>query len=229
MTGLVVLGCTLGACGSDTVTPANSDAGSQNMDGGLLGKRYLPLSVGATWTYLVTDPTSGSTTKTQAVQALEDVGGEKAGVMAFRVRTEKSKGVTVSWQEDLGDRVVRHREQAFDSTDALKIEEVYVPSKLRLDETAVHLAMSAQWMEEYTEKVNDAQTGASTNVKTEQWAVVATDEMVTVPAGTFRCLHVSRAGDMLGQSQKDYYFARGVGKVKEVGSQTEELMSHSVP
>jgi hypothetical protein len=49
-------------------------------------------------------------------------------------------------------------------------------------------------------------------------------ESVTVPAGTFEALvlrKVSGASD--GANEKHYWYVPGVGKVKETGSQTEEL------
>lgn len=225
-----MLGTTL-ACGTESVNVGDAGSGDAGSgDAAPILKRYLPLAVGAKWTYLVSDPKAGTAeTKTSTVEAFEDVGGAKAGVKAFRVRTEKLDGVTVSWQEDLGDKVVRHEEEARDLQGTLVTEEVYVPSKLRLDETAEHTTASASWIVKYTETVNDAKTGSSTNDKTEAWSVIGTDETVIVPAGTFRCLHVRRVGDVIGQAEKDYYFARGVGKVKELGKQTEELDSYTVP
>ena len=56
------------------------------------------------------------------------------------------------------------------------------------------------------------------------WRVVALDEMVTVPAGTFSAVVIEKVG---GTSTKRYWFARGVGKVKEQsGTQLEELKSY---
>src|SRR5688500_4217167 len=46
--------------------------------------RYMALGTGASWTYEVDDG-GGIETKTQSVGALEDVGGSKAGTMAFRL------------------------------------------------------------------------------------------------------------------------------------------------
>jgi hypothetical protein len=55
--------------------------------------------------------------------------------------------------------------------------------------------------------------------------------MVTVPAGTFTTVHVQRVSGSGSTKQKDYWFAKGVGKVKETGGgqQNEELMSYSIP
>src|SRR5262245_31829033 len=78
------------------------------------GDGFLPLVTGATWTYRVTDPATGAVAdKVSTVGPLEDVGGFKAGIMAFRITTEKLDGITVSWQQIRGDLIVRHREQSY--------------------------------------------------------------------------------------------------------------------
>ncbi|MSP17291.1 MAG: hypothetical protein EXR73_11920 [Myxococcales bacterium] len=227
-TRLLLASLLLASCGTgDPVTP---DAGALAADALPAAQRYLPLATGNSWTYRVSDPAGGPPEqKTSTIEALEDVGGTKAGVIAFRVLTEKLDGSTTSWQEDLGDRVVRHHEIARDLAGAVTSEETYDPAKLRLDESAAHLVVGASWSDVYTEISTDPVTGATTPVtKTEAWSVVAVDESVTVPAGTFSCLRVRRMGSAVGQSDKTYYFARGVGKVKETGGQTEELVSSSL-
>ena len=57
------------------------------------------------------------------------------------------------------------------------------------------------------------------------WTVDAVSQMVTVPAGTFRAIVLTKAG---GSSLKTYWYVPGVGKVKETGGQTEELVSYEV-
>ncbi len=155
---------------------------------------FLPMEPGATWTYRVTDTTTATvSTKVTTVGDLEDVGGAKAGVTAYRVTTQKGGGdVTISWQEDTGTGIVRHRERALDATGALKNDDIYQPYKLRLDESAEHTAAGASWSETYTETVTDAAGITATVTKNEAWTVEASDESVTVPAGTFTCLRVRK-------------------------------------
>jgi len=51
-------------------------------------------------------------------------------------------------------------------------------------------------------------------------------QTVTVPAGTFdNAIVLARTSD---GSEKFYWFVAGVGKVKEEGGQTEELVSYQV-
>lgn len=211
--------------------------GQSPADGGAMGdappssQRFLPLRVGASWTYTVTPVTAPAEDKTTTVEALEDVGGLKSGVRAYRVRTEKPDGVTVSWQEDRGITVVRHREQSFTSSAALVSDEFYQPHKLRLDEDAEHTAAGASWMETYQEVEIDPITGAQTTLtKVETWTVDAASEPCQVSGTELSCLRVRRTGQDLGQAAKTYWFARGVGKIKEVGAnQTEELKAYQVP
>ena len=225
---IVLLVTLLAACGDET--PAGSDGG--NVGTG----PYLPLAVGATWTYQVTTPGQPTATKTSTVEVSEDVGGMKAGTVALRVRTEKTDGVTISWQVIGADEtVVRHREKSFelDGT-TLKSDVFYNPQKLRVDGTAAHTAMGATWVDAYTEISIDPLTMAmTTNPKTETWTVEAVAEEITVPAGTFTCLRLHRSGDA-NDSVKRYWFARGIGKIREEslgtgGGQVEALASYTLP
>jgi hypothetical protein len=187
--------------------------------------RYLDMPVGASFSYRVTDVGNGGTTqKVQTIGAVEDVGGTKAGTMANRVTTTKPGGMTISWQEDTGESIVRHREQ--DQAGSTQTDEIYNPGKLRMDDSAAHTVAGAQWDLAYEEVITDG-TGTTTVAKTENWNVVAVDTMITVPAGTFCTIQVhrtSRVGTTVG-SEKTYWFTRGIGKIKEEGdSQIEELV-----
>lgn len=192
--------------------------------------RLLPLRIGATWTYQVTEPSRTEVAqKSSTVEALEPVGPSKPGVTAFRVRTEKLDGITVSWQEELRNAIVRHREETFDEDGRKTGEEVYVEHKLRIDESEPRTSPGASFEERYTETRTEPDTGGSkTVIKWERWRVDGL-ESVTVPAGTFDCLRLVRDGARGGQAQKTYWFAKGVGKVKETGNQTEELVAWTIP
>lgn len=228
MTRRVLSLCLLAACGSDPVDMV--DAGPQGCPTPA-AERLLPLAIGASWTFSVTPTLGGpSETKTSTVQALEDVGATKAGVTAFRVRTEKLDGVTVSWQEDTCTSIVRHREQSLDLGGLLETDQVYVPSKLRIDESPARLAQDATWVETYTEVEEDITSGmTTTTVKMERWTVEQAAAEVTVPAGTFTAVLLRRMGEGVGTSDKRYWFVPGVGKVKETGDQTEELTEYTLP
>lgn len=194
---------------------------------GALSTRYLPLIVGAEWVYDTSDRGGPTVRKATKVEAIEDVGDRKQGTTAFRIRTEKVAGHVVSWQQDLCTSVVRHREQSFDAAGVLETDQFYVPGKLRIDETAPRLVLGARWTTEFTEVEIDPVTGTKTVSKQETWNVESAAETVTVPAGTFTCLKLRKTTS--GQADKRYWFAPGIGKVKEEGEQVELLTSYTIP
>ncbi len=220
---LTVAGAGLFACDDDasSAPPTKVDCEAA------LTQRYLPLVVGASWTYDTSDMGGPVVAKATTVEALEDVGDRKAGTTAFRIRTDKASGYVVSWQQDLCSSIERHREQTFDAAGTLKSDQFYVPSKLRVDESAAHVAQSATWTTQYTEVEVDPVKGTTTTSKQETWTVEATNEMVTVPAGTFSCLKLRKMTS--GQADKRFWFAAGVGKVKEEGEQLELLKTYNIP
>lgn len=218
---LVVAG--LCACAAQPGDAPDAQPGPCSTEG-----RLLPLEPGRSWTYRVEDLTTGETaTKMQTVGALEELTGAKAGISAFRVTTTKATGMVVSWQEDTGDEIRRHLET--DLAGSSQSEERYEPYRVRVSEAASRLVVGTAWTDEYSEVVTDLATRETTTIaKTETWTVESLDDQVTVPAGTFcanRFRRVSSAAT--GGSDKTYWFVRGVGKVKEVGSsRVEELTAY---
>jgi hypothetical protein len=215
------------ACGDESPGDA-ADAGQG--DGAPLDQRYLPLAPGATWQWDVTDndPVEPDPpyVKTSTVGALEDVGGAKAGQMAYKVTTVGDDGTTVSWQELSASAVRRHREQTFDLNNTLISDQVFNPHKLRIDERSDRIVAGATWTETYTEVEN----GGPSLPKVEQWTVLGVDVPCTTGSGeTLSCLQVRRNGEDEGDSVKTYWFARGVGKVREEGKKTEVLKSYDLP
>jgi hypothetical protein len=215
-----------GGCGSGK--PSGGDG-----DGGTLD--YFPLAIGTSWTYKITDAaTAVVKEKANTVEAYEDAGGAKAGTKGYRIVTDKLIGSTTGWYKVDGAILQRLREEEFDAV-GLTLDVTYEPYKLRLDTSAEHTTLGATWTETYTENgidytTSSAGTALTPKVKAEQWTVQAVDESVTVPAGTFACLHIHRVNLSGSGKAKDYFYALGVGKIKEAGSgQTEELVSYSLP
>jgi hypothetical protein len=122
----------LAGCGDDAPTDVDSGVVECTTP---LAQRYLPLVVGATWTYDTSDMGSPIVPKTTTFEAYEDVGDRKTGILAFRQRTEKVAGVAVSWHSDDCTAVTRHREQTLDGAGTLVSDQFYVPGKLRVDES----------------------------------------------------------------------------------------------
>jgi hypothetical protein len=215
------------ACGSTDPSANPQDAGPRRTGA------LLPWKAGYSWTYQVTEA-GLVTTKVTTIGDLELVAGTgpNAGTMAFKVVTKKQGGTdqTISWQAALGDKVVRYREQAFYPTGAmegmLQEEEHWDPHKLHIDGTAEHTTAGATWLEDYTETKLPVGAQPATHQARDRWTVLSASEPVTVPAGTFDAIVLQKAG---GQTTKQYWYVPGIGKVKETGGQTEELVSHTVP
>jgi hypothetical protein len=157
--------------------------------------------------------------------------GPNAGLMAFHVVT--AKGVdgtdrTESWQAphpDAPERIVRYREQSFGAvTGVLEQEEHWDPEKLHIDGSADRTVTGATWLERYDETKLPVGLAMSTHAVSERWTVLADDETLEVPAGIFEhVIHLRKAGS---GATKEYWYLRGVGKIKEVGTQTEELVDY---
>ncbi len=220
----LLLACALAAsaCGGDD----NKADGSTESEG---KGDYLPWSKGNTWTYRVTNNGEVSE-KVTTIEAEEAVGGDgpNSAKRAFKVVTKKGMtDETVSWQALENERVVRYREQSFHAgTGELELEEHWSPAKLHFDGTKEHTEDGASWLESYKETKTYA-SGKPTEESEERdrWFVDSRNEKVTVPAGTFDAIVVQKAG---GGDVKTYWYVRGVGKVKETGGQTEELVSYKV-
>jgi hypothetical protein len=214
------------ACGSED---PGQTAGAGGDGPTVLRGPLLPFAVGNAWTYQVTEDTDVST-KVTTIGEKEPVGGEgsNAEVEAYKVTTSKKSGTdhTDSWQAPDGDRVLRYREQSFSaSTGDLELEEYWEPYKLHVDGTADHLVEGASWLEEYDETKLPVGDTESHSTRRDRWTVRSLAETVTVPAGTFDAVVFQKVG---ADSLKTYWYVPGVGKVKETGGQTEELMEYEL-
>jgi hypothetical protein len=220
------------AAGCGSTDPGEGDDGAAGESGMIEGKPFLPLAEGNRWVYQVTQD-GIVMEKTTVVGPLETVGGSGPHASAMAHRMTTSKGVdgtdeTISWQALAGARVVRYREQAYGATSGmLTLEEHWNPPKLRVDQSAGNTVTGATWLEITAETKLPVGGAPVTSQVNDNWLVIADDATVTVPAGTFEnVLHLRKVGAT--SSLKEYWWAKGVGKVKETGGQTEELVSYEV-
>ncbi len=198
----------------------------------LPAERYLPLTEGTRWIYKVTDTGNGSITmKTTTVAAPEEIPGSAKEGAAFKVTTTKtsSKGAgdqSISWQQDCGMSVARHLERSYNPGETTHfLEEWWIPFKLRLDERPDKLKVGSYEVnyDEFHQLVGGMRT---TQKRSERWTVVSVGQPLTVLGKRYNdCLDIKRTGTDLGAtSMKEYWYCKGVGKVKETGGQLEELM-----
>jgi hypothetical protein len=222
--GLAALLLSLAACGTEDPGEDQGAAGASS------GGPLLPWAVGNTWTYRVTEDGEVST-KVNTIGEEEPVGGEgpNAKLSAYKVTTTKKNGSdhTDSWQAPDGDRVLRYREQSFSaSSGELELEEYWEPAKLHIDWSEERLVEGKSWLEEYEETKLPVGDTESKSTRRDRWTVKSLAESVTVPAGTFdNAVVFQKVGN---DTPKTYYYVPGLGKVKETGGQTEELVDYEL-
>jgi hypothetical protein len=229
----LTLNLALAACGSvdpqDHSPGAAGDTGAPSDDTPL-----LPWATGNSWSYRVTKD-GEVTDKTTTVGELEVIGGSgpHAEDMAYHVVTAKGvdeKDRTESWQApdaDYPQRIVRYRELSFGAVSGeLELEEHWEPAKLHIDGTAEKAVAGASWLEKYAETKLEVGLPETSHEVREVWTVVDDDVTLEVPKGTFQhVIHFQKSGS---GATKNYWYLRGVGKLKETGSQTEELVDYSL-
>ena len=216
------------ACGG-----GDDDGGADGGDGGddpcgFSSSDYLPYEVGFSWTFSKTDLGTGA--KTSKGQALtEEMTHPDYGQVIVQV-TQKTGGETVSLLRRENDRVIRFEQEDRDSAQNLDRTTTYDPGQIRIDESPERLAAGAEWDESYTEVKMDPQGVVLTTVPTtDHWKVLAVQEACSTAIGDFECVRVLKTRTQGGIAEKEFTFAPGVGKVREVGgNQLEELTACSV-
>lgn len=200
----------LSACGSDP--PITGSEGS-----------LFPVAVGSSWTYRITD-SKGISTKVQTITGTATTSAPN--LEAYRFVTESGEDRrTVSIQALDGTKLVRVSEETFD-LGVIDERIRFTPPALRIDTAVARLGASytADHLEEHLDANGTVLPGPT--AKHETFTIEAIDDAVTVPAGSFSAVRVRRDTD--GGASKTFWFVPGLGKVKEVGGQTEELVRSEV-
>lgn len=227
--GLLAVGCGAPAINNNGMNePLAQDGAVATMTTG----RYQPLVVGAQWVYQVTDTNNVAYTKTSNVVSYEDVGGAFAGTMAYKVSETVKASTQYTWYQMTDTDVRRLHDQTLDSTGALSSDEWYTPYDLRIDESPEHLTAGAMWQLTYQDAKTNAKNGTvKTTTTTENWSCDAVAETVTVPAGTFSAVRITRTDTASGGTAKTQWFVPGVGKVREQNNtgHVEVLTAYTIP
>lgn len=230
LAAVFALAFTLPACGG-------TEPGDGNGNGNPATGALLPMATGISWEYRVTDAGTGQVTqKRTTVGGMEAIGGTGpfAAQMALKVTTRKGPSLTdaatldktESWQgpqPGVPERIVRYRELSYDATtQALELEEFWEPARIHIDGTAERTAQGAAWVESYKESkvpvVGAPLLGAP---RSDAWSVISADVAIQVLGTTYEhAVHFKKA-------DKEYWYVRGIGKVKEIGGQTEELVEYN--
>jgi hypothetical protein len=232
LASMTSVGCGSSGSGGSGGSSGSGGTGALAADGAvpmMTSGRYQPMVVGATWAYNVTD-TGVAYTKNSAVEAFEDIGGMAAGTMGYKVSETIKTSVQLTWYESTASDVRRHHDQQTDVNGVMTSEDWYTPYDLRVDEASDHVTAGAAWTLSYMDAHSSASKPASTKTITENWTTDAANEVVTVPAGTFSALKITRT-DTASGSSKSQWFVAGVCKIRESNTtgHLEELQSYMIP
>jgi hypothetical protein len=189
-----------------------------------------PLVDGAKWTYLVT--TTGGQVLGMDITYLEETtwNGSKAWDLIDEPNEEGKWNSSVIMR--IGDLIARvHREEMVDQNTTAIID--YDPGFVRVSEAWITPGIMEELL--YDRTAYDGQ-GQNPDVEPRGHTleVLAVDEQVTVPAGTFDCVKIERVRTVGAESGALvwYWYAPGIGKVREerpIEMEVEELVSVSIP
>lgn len=203
--------CALVACGGSNGTPPATTA-----------LAWYPLGEGYAWTYRVVE--QGVTVeKRREVVGTHDLAGRTVWMLESREGGER----LVAWTDytpEAGVRRYRDEHYSLASGNLLETNE-YEPYTLRMPPPGLDGDMSENYAVRTT---SGSGVAVDRREKLHRWSIVSENEELTVPAGTFRTLHVRRLNDD-GSKSRDFWYAAGIGKVKETGDFVEELVSYEVP
>lgn len=198
--------------------PGNSDCPRASTDS------YLPFAAGNTWRYLV-DEFDGQPPAVKAQTYTEMMTPDEATGPVIVQLTTNNNGSTESWFQQQGDRIVRLRQRDFDLAGNLERTTYYLPHRLRIDQSPERLQTGATWTENFVREEYDALDRlVEQENQAEEWSVVNGDTACPGAWNAFRCVHLKRSTIEGGVSLKDYWFARGIGKIREEGGVLEDLV-----
>lgn len=242
-----------GGAGGGTAGRDGGTAGAGGAGGAPATGTYYPLKVGSRWVYRVTAGPGQPTYKVVTVDALETVGGTGPNATKPAYKQTTCKGAlmiqacdmppssmnpidrNVGWRNSVNNVVVNYREQAYFVGTTTPADEVWwEPSRIRIDETPARLMPNVMYSETFREVARPVGGGMTTSTMDKvDWQVLGVNEtvMITIPGGAPKvypnCIRLTHT-TALGASKKTFWYSRGIGKVREEGGQTEELIDYRI-
>ncbi|MDY7225305.1 hypothetical protein [Hyalangium rubrum] len=195
-----------------------------------------PLTTGSTWTYLITDPNQGTFHKTVEVKGPSEVPNITPKMTGVLVHSRQARATETyeeqSWQLELTNGlVVRLREE--DIQDGIPIRATTWTTASGTAATVKSIsreqAMTWKHADTITEWTRMGDGSQDSKERTYEWTVLAVNDTVSTPAGTFtNAIKLQRR--RLDKQSKDrtYWLVPGIGKVKETGERDEELVSFDI-
>ncbi|WP_224245917.1 hypothetical protein [Hyalangium gracile] len=184
-----------------------------------------PLTQGSTWTYRIDDPQKGVFDKRVEVVGQQTVPGTT--MTATAVRSVQPYLEELSWQVELqSGLVVRLREEDLKDGKVVR-STTWSPATVKSLAQPQNVGWSYSSSIQETVRMDDGTVDEKD--RTYVWRVVAVNETVVVPAGTFtNAIKVLRDRPDKAGKERVYWLVPGIGKVKEDGERLEELTSYDV-
>jgi len=221
----------LAGCGGSGSLPSGDGKHDQELPGTPVKptpdapQSLWPLTTGSTWTYRITDPTRGVFDKSVEVMGPQAV--PETASTAIMVRSVQPHLEEQSWQLELDNgTVVRLREEDLKAGAIVRVT-TWSPATVK----SLALVQQQGWSYQSVIRERTRQDDGLVEEKerTYVWRVLAVNDSVTVPAGTFNnAIKVLRERPDKEGSARTYWLVPGIGKVKEDGERLEELVSHNV-
>jgi hypothetical protein len=182
-----------------------------------MGTSFFPVAVGNRWTYRVISSSNVESTKIQTVVEEQTIDG--APVFVFETERANDRG-TRSVQSIIDDKLVRWSEETL-LANVVTARFLFSPKALRVDGNYTQTGESYSDTHDKHELDSNGNTIATVG-KVHTFTIEADKDLITVPAGEFEAVRLRR--DRNDGTSKTYWYVKGLGKVKEVGGQTEELV-----
>jgi len=192
-------------------------------------KSLWPLTAGSTWTYRITEvglPPFDKVVKVLGVETVPD-----STVQAAAVLSEQPHLTEKSWQVERDGLAFRVREE--DRRQGFLVRRsTWDPANVK---SLAAVPQDTSWTHEARVLETTffaADSSTEQKERTYVWTVLGMGETVTVPAGTFsNAIRVQRQrfnAEGLEKDVRTYWLVPGVGKVREEGERTEELLQYDV-
>lgn len=187
-----------------------------------------PLTAGSSWTYRIEDPSVATGPFEKRVEVVGEQPVPETGDRAMEVRSTQPHLVEVSWQKEKDGVVYRVREEDH-KADTLARVTTWTPAAMK----SLAMERPEGWsvVSSLTEvtRYPGGTKADDTDKKKYTWSVVAVNETVTTPAGTFsNAIRLQRKREDKAEPVRTYWLVPGIGKVKETGERTEELTAYDV-
>lgn len=228
----IIFSCGTEEPGSDTPGPdGDSDSDSDSDTNIDIENNFYPIKVNDFWKYEETtsDGNQIYLTYTVTEKIYKEFENIITGREVFVVKNtfDTNNERRVQYIEDLGDTVVRHGHDVYDADDQLAKTRYYDPGFLRFDRIKM-LKDKESWQQTLSVYTNNYEETPTTKQVVYQFDVISVGDPCQVEGfESLNCVQIERK-NLSDNETKQYWYAPGIGKVKEITSgEKEEILVDS--